>query len=281
MNTKNHNSKCPVCSKDSTAVEMKFNKCDIVKCNYCTHTFSQNMQITSDEIYSAAYFVSSHKNFFSYPDLKLYAEIKQFIDNGKAKEAKIIDLGCGTGNFLKYMSTFNYKKLTGIDLIKNEDGIISYFQGDILNYNYTEKYDVVISNMNIEHIDDVSNYIKVIDSILEKDGIIIINTINEHSLIYNLSKILYKLNIKFVARRLYDYHHVNHFSVKSLQLLLNNFGYQSKHLILKSYPIKSVDIDSGLIGFFYKFIILTIFVISNLTNSGISQTQFFRKEKNI
>lgn len=269
--------KCPVCNQNSNLI-MQFEKGDIFQCNNCSHMFSKNVQLKPDEIYSAEYFLTTHENFFKYPDLKLYDKISNYIRTQKNQDVSIIDLGCGTGNFLKYLNNKGFNNLTGIDLIENNDTNIKYIQSDILKCKFDKKFDVIVSNMNIEHIDNLDSYISKIDSILEKDGIVIINTINEHSLIYRISKILYKFNIKFVAKRLYDYHHVNHFSVKSLELLFDRSNFKSEYKIVKNYSLKSIDVQKGIFGSIQKIFITFVFFISTIFKLGISQTQFFRKE---
>ena len=272
------NYNCSICNSESEKV-MEFEKTDIFKCKVCSHYFSKNIKISPEEVYSTDYFLQSHKNFFKYPDISLYKKIENSIKKDLSKDANILDMGCGTGNFLKFLKDKDYKNLYGVDFIENNNEIINFMQADLFDYNPTIKFDVIVSNMNIEHIEDLDKYIKKIESLLNDNGVIIINTINEHSLIYLLSKFLYKLNIKFVSERLYDSHHVNHFSISSLGLLFKNYNYKTTDKIIKSYPIKSVDVPENKLYYIQKAGVYIVFLISNLLNMGISQTQFFKKER--
>lgn len=267
---------CPVCKQNSKNVII-FDKVDIFKCESCSHMFSKNVQLKPEEIYCADYFINSHENFFNYPDKDLYDTVVKYIEKEKNKDVSIVDLGCGTGNFLNFLKSRGFNDLTGVDLIENKDSNIEYVQSNILDYNPDKKFDIVVSNMNIEHIDDLDSYINKVDSILSEDGIVILNTINEHSLMYTIAKILHKLNIEFVAKRLYEPHHVNHFSVDSLELLLKRFNYKVINKTIKNYPLNSIDVPKGFFGFIQKSIVSIIFAFSSFFSLGISQTQFFKK----
>jgi 2-polyprenyl-3-methyl-5-hydroxy-6-metoxy-1,4-benzoquinol methylase len=268
---------CPVCKENSKKV-IVFDKVDIFKCESCSHMFSKNVQLKPEEIYCADYFKSSHENFFNHPDVDLYDSVVNYIEKEKNMNISIVDLGCGTGNFLNYLKSRGFNNLTGVDLIENKDTSIEYMQSNILEYNPTKKFDVIVSNMNIEHIEDLDSYISKIDSLLSEDGVVILNTINEHSLIYTISKILNSLNIKFVAQRLYEPHHVNHFSINSLELLLKRFNYKVINKKIKNYPLKSIDVPKGFFGFIQKCLVSVIFAFSSFSNLGISQTQYFKKK---
>jgi len=116
-----------------------------------------------------------------------------------------------------------------------------------------------------------------VSDILSDDGVFIVNTNNDGSLMYFFAKALYKINIKFIAKRLYSPHHMNHFNLNSLELLLKKHGYKLEARIVKNYPIRSVDVSTGVVGFVQKAIIFIIFIISSFGSLGISQTQFFKK----
>ena len=68
--------------------------------------------------------------------------------------------------------------------------------------------------MVIEHIPHIKLFIEHIKKISNKDSYYIILTINTDSFLYKVSNYLYYLNIKTPFVRLYDPHHLNHFSKK-------------------------------------------------------------------
>ncbi len=274
------NYNCPICGNESRQI-MSLKEVDIFRCKSCTHAFSKNINLKIEEIYTKDYFTKEHKNFFLYPDTKLYSQILQYIKESKKENISILDIGCGTGNLLKFFKQNGFNNLTGIDLVDNSDDVINFIKSDILNYANNNKYDVIISTMNIEHILNLDGYVKKIKDFMKDDTLVIINTIDESSLIYLISKILYKLNIKFVANRLYEPHHVNHFSSASLKKLFTKFGFKQLKCISKNYPLKAIDVPNGKLQFIQKLGVFVIFAISYILNMGISQTQFFVEDKNL
>jgi len=258
---------------------MDFDEADVYKCGKCTHLFSQNVIPLPEEIYSPDYFFKEHEKFFANPDIKLYKNICSIINQSKSKDSSIVDIGCGTGSFLEYLKSNGFRNLTGIDLIENSDNDIEYVQKNILDYTPNYKFEVVVSNMNIEHIEELDLYINKVSNILSDEGVFVINTINDGSLMYFFAKVLYKINIKFIAKRLYSPHHVNHFNLNSLEFLLKKHNYKLEARIVKNYPLSSVDVSIGLAGFAQKIIIFIVFLASSFGSYGISQTQIFKKNK--
>lgn len=264
---------CPVCQKDGE-IDMELSTVDVYMCSSCKHEFSDN--IKQCNIYSEEYFQEKHKNFFAYPDTALYGKIAGIIRETKREDAGIIDIGCGTGNFLRFMKKEGFIDLSGIDLIENQHGEIKFIKGDFMEYAPNRGYDVVVTMMNIEHIKDVGAYMKKICGMLNKDGLLIVNTINKNSLIYRLARVLYRLKIKFAAERLYDTHHVNHFSEESLRKLFESGPLARLKGFAKNYSFRSLDLTfSGIRAALFKCVILLIFSVSSLFGDGISQTQVF------
>ena len=110
----------------------------------------------------------------------------------------------------------------GIDLSKagNFEERVNYKVGDFLSYNFNRKFDVVVSLAVIEHLDDINGFVKKCYEILNKNGIAYVMKLNESSVLYQLSNILRKIGFPSFFIRLYDGHHLNHFSQKSLLELL-------------------------------------------------------------
>jgi tRNA (cmo5U34)-methyltransferase len=105
----------------------------------------------------------------------------------KGSAPKILDLGAGTGLFSSFMvSKYPDAELTLIDLSSNMMDIakarfsqypnVSYIVADYSNYEYSDKYDLVISSLSIHHLEDLEKkalYEKAFS--LMKDGGIFIN----------------------------------------------------------------------------------------------------------
>lgn len=102
-----------------------------------------------------------------HPKHRLMNYHKFFIDNINENDT-ILDIGCGSGALTIDLAK-KAKKVTGIDI--NEKNIkegqrkysasnIEYVVGDATNYNFSEKFDVIILSNVLEHIEDRIKFLK-------------------------------------------------------------------------------------------------------------------------
>ena len=118
--------------------------------------------------------------------------IKQFNIKKKQKpfsSLEILDIGCGGGLLTEPMSRLG-GKLTGIDASKKNIKIakihakknnlrINYICSSPENLNSNKKYDVILNMEIVEHVNDLNFFIKSSSSLLKKNGIMFIATINK------------------------------------------------------------------------------------------------------
>jgi len=136
---------------------------------------------------------------------------------GIKKGSKLLDVGCGRGDFLK-----NFKDLgldaTGLDIEKieptvSEDVKIYTCNFETDNFPFeNESFDVIFSKSVIEHLKNPENLIKEARRILKPDGRIIILTPDWQSQI----KIFYD-----------DYTHVHPYTTTGLHDLLKIFNFKN------------------------------------------------------
>jgi ubiquinone/menaquinone biosynthesis C-methylase UbiE len=115
----------------------------------------------------------------------LLPELLKFLPLESAKDKKIIDLGCGTGFFLKEYIQAGADKSLGIDIDKEllelaeenlrdevESGKVVFMQGDASNLkNIGERsFDIVLSVESIPNISDLKSLAKEVYRILEVGG---------------------------------------------------------------------------------------------------------------
>ena len=118
--------------------------------------------------------------------------IKQFNIKKKQKpfsSLEILDIGCGGGLLTEPMSRLG-GKLTGIDASKKNIKIakihakknklrINYICSSPENLNSNKKYDVILNMEIVEHVNDLNFFIKSSSSLLKRNGIMFIATINK------------------------------------------------------------------------------------------------------
>ena len=268
---------CPICN-NSASLNYELRDVFLFYCQPCEHRFSI-IKSNCDETYDESYYLAKHKNWFENPDTKLYDTIVEHIQESNTKS--ILDVGCGNGNLLKYLrSQLKGVSLTGIDLsnVKGFDGV-TIINKSFLNYEWESKFDMITSLATIEHIDDVNKFVTKIYEKLNSNGLVLVMTMNDDSILYRVSRLLknYGLTKSFV--RLYDKHHVNHFSHYSLKKILTSKGFSIQKVYFHNAPLKSLDIECSnkFEYYFNKLAVLSLFIIGQLTRKTYLQSIVARK----
>ena len=170
--------------------------------------------------------------------------------------------------------------MTGIDLsnVKGFDGV-TIINKSFLNYEWESKFDMITSLATIEHIDDVNKFVTKIHQKLNSNGLFLVMTMNDDSILYRISRLLQKIGLTKSFFRLYDKHHVNHFSHYSLKKILISRGFSIQKVYLHNAPLKSLDIESSnkLEHFFNKLAVIFLFFMGRLTRKTYLQSIVARK----
>ena len=122
------------------------------------------------------------------------------INNRNIKNLKILDVGCGGGIICEPLARLG-AKVTGIDFVPNNIKAakihskknklkINYIYKDIEKSKLDAKFDIILMFEVLEHLDNWKKTIKNIKKNLNKDGLVIISTINR-----NLISKLFAINL--------------------------------------------------------------------------------------
>ena len=187
---------------------------------YISHTDSKKSLF--DKVYQLV------KNYTISKKVKL-------IDSFQTKEKTLLDIGCGTGDFLSASQKKEWE-VSGIEpnidaqklaLTKLKKNSIIYFDIDeLLEKDTTKKFDVISLWHVLEHVPDYDDYIKKIKELLKKEGVLIIAVPNHKSYDAQFYKNFWAA---FDVPR-----HLWHFSQKSIRLI---FG-KHKMEVVKTLPMK-------------------------------------------
>jgi 2-polyprenyl-3-methyl-5-hydroxy-6-metoxy-1,4-benzoquinol methylase len=255
--------KCTICGSTSK-IEFEYDLWNVYRCMYCKHAFSANIKKEIGNIYNEEYF---EKNWFKYPDIKLYKKIKDSIKGRFSKDAKVHDIGCGNGNFLKYLKDSGYINLSGSDIVsclKEElDEKVLFYKSSFEDLKFEESFDFISSIANIEHVNDIQKYAKTLYLLLKPGGICAIYTVNESGLIYRTARYIRKFGILSPSKQLYDPHHINHFNQKSLKDLLTQNNFSVLELQTSNFPLKSTDVFTNFLPI-RLIILIFIFMLNTL-----------------
>lgn len=277
------NKRCTVCHQDN--IFLISSNLSVYGCNSCSHQFSL-IPKEKQEKYDGNYFLNTHKNWMSNPNLKLFDFIYRKIGKLLKKEnIKLLDVGCGNGDFLKYLAAKDSSfDLFGVDLAENKYSEITFINKDFVNDQLDElkglRFDVVCGLAVVEHVENPHLFIQKVSNFLQPNGVVFLMTINSNSLIYKIAKTLNRMGVKGPFNRLYSVHHLQHYTSESLikLMLMNDFDILLK--ISHNYSLKAVDVPGrGFIRVFYKIFVAIIFPISSLFKNQICQTIVCRKNK--
>jgi len=266
---------CPVCLGHAPLFKVLPEVTLYGECNLCGHRFTDVQSINCLTDYSEQYYDEKHANWFANPNIKLFDAIFSAIKKHNSTSS-VLDIGCGDGAFLRYLKGQSPDlDLNGIDFHKNEeDKGIKYYCGDLFDVKFDKKYDVIVSLAVIEHVWDVVGYMKRLSSLCNVGGLVIVMTINDDCLVYSISRLLYYVGVKSPMVRLYEKHHLNHFSNKSLEYLVKNSGLLVSGRIETIFPMESVDLptDKKIMKFLYRVALRVVFFVEKVTGKTFLQT---------
>ena len=155
--------------------------------------------------------------------------ILEQVNNRKIKNLKILDIGCGGGIICEPLARLG-AKVTGIDFAPNNIKAakihskknklkINYIYKDIEKSKLDEKFDLILMFEVLEHLDNWKKTIKNIKKNLNKNGIIIISTINRN-LLSKLFAIKIAENIlNWIPKGTHDYNKL--IKPEELKIILN------------------------------------------------------------
>lgn len=256
-------------------------KLNLYYCAACDHTFTLKRK-DEHERYEEEYFFKKHPNWFANPNTKLFGFILRELEKLAAKRPlQLLDVGCGTGDLLKYLDTENRSlELYGIDPLANQHPRIHFIQGDFFIHETGRRFDVVTTLMVIEHIDNPRRFIERLNENLLPGGLLILSTNNNGGLLYALGCFLKAWGVRLTYDRLYSDHHLQHFTNRSLRSILEKNGFEVLFLKNHNYPLRAVDTPpaSPVGKKFYLIIVAVIFWISDIFGNGFLQTYVCRKK---
>lgn len=240
--------KCDLCGSGDVALlftakdinQLKKGLFNIVKCRKCGLVYV-NPRPTKQEIskfYPKSYFLGT--NFKT--TLKSDVSQSQFSKIEKIKKpGKILDIGCGSGEFLAIARQNNWE-VYGVEISKiatkyaKEKFGMNVFTGELLETNYPNEYfDVVTMWQVLEHLPNPSEVLTEINRILKNDGLLVVAVPNINS--YQ-ARIFKEFWFHLDAPR-----HLYHFEPDTLKKMLRKNGFK----VLKINHFSNEHNASGLI----------------------------------
>ena len=156
--------------------------------------------------------------------------LEAFLKLKPNKSAKILDVGCGEGKFLKSIYQLGFKNIAGIDpfALKEQEKPFPIYKKNLENLK--ENFDIITFNHVFEHVENVNQTLKICHNLLKKDGKIIIRVPVKDSYAYDL----YKENwIQWDAPR-----HFQLLTKKAIIMLTNQNNFVLRDYYCDSYKLQ-------------------------------------------
>lgn len=247
-------SRCPLCTKELIAKEtFSFNGYQVITCSECLARFCHPF-VDNREIYTSD-FISKNKEYFQARqfEIAVHPSLREFVE---VRDKKVLDVGCGTGNFLDALKGGN--DVLGIEIsgafrpfldrkgipckVGEPDAVLAEL--DDSDFDLITLWDV------FEHLKDPGAVLKIIKQKLSGNGVLIIWTNNYDDFITKFSEMIYRITFGKISWFMEKSFHRSgghnfNFAAKSLDDLFRRNGLRVVKTIVTDTPAERFT-SSGL-----------------------------------
>lgn len=229
---------CNLCNSSNCELFLTTKYDSLFRCQSCGLVFASSRIQDSNEHYSKDYFIENYLNE-EYKTRRLQQakqrlkEIKGFKGQGR-----LLDIGCGTGDFLKIANDSGYQaegaEISNFAQEYCQSQGLKVYLGNLVSLNLPESsFDCITMWDLIEHVSDPGAYLKEAKRLLKNDGLLALKTPNVDLELFKIIRLFNRI-IPQISYLLHPYKHLFYFSPETLSKPLELCGFQ----ILK---IKMVD----------------------------------------
>lgn len=201
-------------------------KVQISECMTCGFVFNDDAmdELTLNQFYTKENFYYMEGSFGTGgSDLSRYQNYVEFLKPFLQRADAIVDVGCGKGQFVKYLIDNGYGNASGLELDKRMVEIatkqgIPVHEGSAFGLSFNaDSVDVMIYTHVFEHLLDPDDVIRMASEYLKAEGLLFIEVPDA---------------LNYAQARVFDYfwlttiEHINHFSSHYLEPLLAKHGFE-------------------------------------------------------
>jgi len=231
---------CPVCKQaDHSSFLMCKDGYDLYNCAECQHIFVWPIP-TIEALKSVYSFANSYqvqgRTIYDENTViceKMHESLKQ-IESFCPRRGRLLDVGCSSGKFLWLAKQHGWSSVCGVELnkdtaqIANDNGL-GVFVGELASADYPpSSFDSIHLGDVIEHVRDPADLLSRVSALLQSDGVIVLVTPNHDALFPILTFWLHR-QLGMPWSHPTPPHHLNQFSDKSLDKLLQRVGLMTIH----------------------------------------------------
>lgn len=237
---------CPICSNSSIKLKFKL-KFDIYQCRSCDFQFCPDASF--DASFKSNLDEKNKEKALKNLRLENFQKIiKSIKKNLLSSQIKGLEIGPGNGWFIETCIE-NSIICDGIEPEIRFNETYSKLEANVINGFYPidipedNKYDFVIFNDVLEHLNNLEEVMKTNYSLLNSNGILVINLPIQEGLIYFLSRVLYQFRFKSFLNRMWQFNfHSPHLSYFTKDNLIN-FASKSNFSLKDSYKLRTINLS--------------------------------------
>lgn len=232
---------CPICKKSARFFCISRNHI-IYKCSFCHFGFTENLKAQTQSYYRDQSYIQEEKLFRN-----IFLKRVKIISRKIKKPGMVLEVGCSTGLMLSLLKGFGWQ-VKGVEISKEAAEIAKERGIEIITQPFEkldtkEKYDLIIFNHTLEHLENLDLVLKKVKSLLGPKGFLYIDLPNFDSLSAKILKGKWPL--------LLPDEHLWHFTQKAITILLSRFDFKVFY-INKSSGIW--DYNNPLLGLWHSLI---------------------------
>jgi SAM-dependent methyltransferase len=145
--------------------------------------------------------ILNEETIVAHSSIDLFKKEMDYIGQFDKLKTAVLDIGSGMGTFL-YVARQYYPEAVGLDVsekmaafVEKQLGVKVYLQ-QFQNFNYSKKFSLIHMSHVLEHIPNPNEWLQKARSLLEKNGILVINVPNKFSWGRLFQHYLYKMKLK-------------------------------------------------------------------------------------
>jgi len=236
---------CTICGEWQGEYLSSKNGIQVVRCRKCNLYYVDTSQLDShtqalEEIHQSDIDLAS-EYFSNVYEKKSHAWVKYYKDWVRKIEKwspgkRLLDIGCGIGYLVRTAYDLGWDAYgldTSSDSINYGKELLTLHgrlnDKTLGQFRFTERFDAITMFSVIEHVDDPYKLILEVRSALKPNGILVIKTPSQASLVTKLHWGLNRITNSKYDLNLYNQEHIYRFSPKTLRLLLDKAGFEEKY----------------------------------------------------
>lgn len=204
---------CPFCNSDQFSVYERFGselQYTYVSCDTCKLIYQSPRPVYNQHFIDAAY-----AEYYQYADnitiddfsnisesgVPMFRKEVEYLMNFDKKRTAALDIGSGMGTFL-FAAKPHYKEVVGLDVSEQMGNFVTRQIGvpviikQFDEFTYPVKFSLIHMSHVLEHVPNPNGWLQKAKSMLDEEGILVINVPNKKSLSFSMQHLFYKLKLK-------------------------------------------------------------------------------------